>query len=525
MPITSIISQPSSSSLNAAYRPVIVICGAEQTSPVSDRFIPPVVYCDIYFDGVYYKSLSSTQPENIPVFGTTPARFKFDLQDACQEFLVKQLAARNHNNIDEVEGIMVVASCKLRSSTVDSSGFTVPEGTAPIQATGSNAAVAGTGTASNSFIVVNATLQHEDNQSLADHLNSFKQRAWSNLAFPLTHRPEGYRICKNDSDVFPIIYLDTKMLKCIRLVYKPKGSADYYEAVHCYTGPPPPPCVPAAGSISLPNATVDVAYNYVINLTGTAPFTITGQTKPSWMTVSLVGSTITLGGTPTSGDVASEVVVSITIYNACGNVTLSDNIDIAEAPVCTPVDFSTVLPDGEVGVIYYWSVPISGTSPFILSSLIKPSWMNISVSGSNVIFSGTPDVEGTGIAVSFTLSNCSGASTTSFSDSIDVEPSMTGHNSLFINYSVEAIIDDVTPYFYFITSANVMPLAPGQTIEGDHGNWSSAITVTERGDGTLKLYKNAILMETIVCTGLGPTDYIFSPVSFLFGDQLKITLD
>lgn len=58
MPIQSIIQQPATNSLNAAYQPIVL--RVQATSATNDP-IPPVVYCDIYVNGVFYRSLSNTQ--------------------------------------------------------------------------------------------------------------------------------------------------------------------------------------------------------------------------------------------------------------------------------------------------------------------------------------------------------------------------------------------------------------------------------------------------------------------------------
>jgi hypothetical protein len=81
---------------------------------------------------------------------------------------------------------------------------------------------------------------------------------------------------------------------------------------------------------------------------------------------------------------------------------------------------SLSLPDAPTGIAYSHTVALGGTAPFTLSNIVKPSWMHIALSGSNVVFSGTP-VEanaGTGITVSFDAANDCG--TDSESDTINV---------------------------------------------------------------------------------------------------------
>lgn len=210
MPILSILSQPGSTSLNAAYMPIVIEFEAEQPLAASDRFIPPVVYCDIYVNGIFYRTMTSTQPINVPSLGVH-ARFSFDIQDAMQEVLKPFLPPSASAAIERADSSMVSVFCRLRASGVDTDGFTNPEATAPVQATGSNPAVAGTGTQTNTFYVVNCQLQTEDHTDLAAHLTTFKRtgftgQPWDTSAYPLTHRPDSVKICMGDNDWYPFVY-------------------------------------------------------------------------------------------------------------------------------------------------------------------------------------------------------------------------------------------------------------------------------------------------------------------------------
>lgn len=82
--------------------------------------------------------------------------------------------------------------------------------------------------------------------------------------------------------------------------------------------------------VYLPNAIEDVPYNYVISLTGTAPFNITNIVKPAWMSIAVVGSTVEITGTPDSGDIGADIDVSFDLDNcaATGTVSFVDTIDV-----------------------------------------------------------------------------------------------------------------------------------------------------------------------------------------------------
>lgn len=223
MPITSIPYQPATSQLIAAYRPIIFQVQATRTDGAAQ---PPYVSCDIYIGDVYYKSVLRTAPETLT---SEYSIFQFDISDALQEYLQPDLATLNNNDVLQAVHTSGKVFCRFRSSGLDSDGFTVEEGTRPVQGTKFTDPVAGTGTQSNTFFVVNSALQHEDNQNLATHLTAYKTGEWANNAFPLTHRNR-YYFCNNDSDHFPFIYTGDCLATDIVLRYRLKGESSFQEA-------------------------------------------------------------------------------------------------------------------------------------------------------------------------------------------------------------------------------------------------------------------------------------------------------
>jgi hypothetical protein len=336
MPIIGIITQPSASSIKAAYRPIVFLVRATKTGGAA---IPPVVYCDIYFNGVFYKTLAKTQYK---VKNPTTTDWQFDIQDACQEVIVKRIEANGGVNIIQAEDLYKTVFCKFRSSGINGSGFIATEGTAPIQGTGSQDPTSGTGTTSNSFYLLNATLQHHHNQELSTHLNHYKTGTWLSNAWPLTHRKEKYKIGSTNTDYFPIFYPGS--LSGLKLFYKTKGATSFTDASASSTpiesgggggtggGGTGGGCVPVGVIGSLGDGSVSVAYSQTLTLTGDAPFNIGSIVKPSWMTISILGTSINLTGTPdTSG---SSVVVSFIVGNCDGAsvANFADTINIAAAP-------------------------------------------------------------------------------------------------------------------------------------------------------------------------------------------------
>jgi hypothetical protein len=216
MPITSIIQQPGSSSvpkIYAAYRPIIFVARAQASNGTR---LPPRVFCDIYFNNVFYKTLSATQYKKL---NDISSDWQFDISAACQEFLSFNLPSNGGSAIEVANNTIVAVYCKFRSSGYDVNGFLIPEGSAPAQATGTKPAGSGQGFLSESFQVINAVLQHEDVQDLQTHLQYARPNgSFETNTFPLTHRPNGYKVCKGDSDFYPFVHLGNKSFSKISLV-------------------------------------------------------------------------------------------------------------------------------------------------------------------------------------------------------------------------------------------------------------------------------------------------------------------
>jgi len=391
VPISTIGSQPATNSINAAYRPVELSVTATKTDGTA---VPPVVYCDVYFNGTFYRTLSKSQYNTKT---STDSDWKFDIQDLIQEYLGKYIPSNGDDQIVEAAPLVVSIYCKFRSSGYNSEGFIVAEGVAPIQGTSDTNPVAGSGSQSNTFFGINATLQHYDLPDLASDLDRYKNNTWDPTTYPLTHRPNGYLICKGDSDWFPI--LTDKTPERIKLYYRQGAVWTNSEVTQC-TSP--------STTDTLPNATINVAYNAVLNLNGTAPFGVTITSKPAWMTISIVANMISFTGTPTVEQTES---VDISITNCGTPLHFTQSFQVIDPANCINVSGGAYNPpDAIVGQAYNYTYAVTGTAPFTLSAITKPSWMTIGVSGSNIVLGGTPpsSAAATGVTVAFTVNNCGG---------------------------------------------------------------------------------------------------------------------
>jgi hypothetical protein len=427
MPISSIITQPSSNSINAAYRPIVFVVRATETDSTP---IPPVVYCDIYINSVFYKTLSKNQYYSL---ASGASDWLFDIQDACQEMLKSNISPNGESSIVLDLGPLINVQCKFRSSGIDTNGFVLAEDTAPIQGTGSVDPTSGTGTASNSIIVINSTLQHNQNQNLLTHLNSYKTGTWNASTFPLTHRTDNYRVCKRSSDYFPI--LSAFVPDCIRIHYKVKGSSTYTTESNCGGGGGCNAVSYSGVAPNLPNGTVGVPYSFSFTVLGDAPISISGITnRPIWMNISVSGNIISLTGTPTTA--GTNIPVTFNIVNCGGSIPFNKTFNVSAACVHVSLLGAAALPDAIVGQPYDVTVAVLGTAPIVTTGAItKPTWMSIVITGNNIRFTGTPTSIATGQPVSFTLSNCAGTGTVLWSTTINVTPATADLTISFNRFS------------------------------------------------------------------------------------------
>lgn len=521
MAIVGIETQPSSDGLSAAYRPIIY--QVEATATNGDP-IPPVVYCDIYFNSIFYKTISKTQYKE-DLGGSS--LWEFDIQDAAQEYLEKYLAPLYGDQISPAPPLISQVVCYFRSSGYDTDGFILPEGTIPIQATGDQAGTSpASGTASNLSYVVNSTLQHDQAQDLATHLASyFRDNDWavSSGVYPLTHRPQNYFVCINDSDYFPIVSQ-----------IEPTNIQIDWENKDGSTGSSTsdPVCVPISiPSFTLPNAQTGQPYSAIIPLSGSAPFDLLGSpVAPSWMSIVIDGSTLVFSGTPTSGDAATHVQVSVSVEN-CGGDAAANFTKYIDVTTCVAVSWGSILfADAIAGVPYFKSIPLSGTPPFIIDGIGDlPSWMDVIISGSTIQFFGTPsdgDV-GNDQPISIDLCNCSGTECpASLTATINVLTSnnftLQGAYNFKINSASGAGIPAIGP-----TTVNGA-VSGHQT--GMSGDYTVNITGTTVTPCFVALYINGIFIscQTIsasIGTSIFEVNYSFTGVTASESDQVKFTIN
>lgn len=499
MAIQSIILQPVENSVYAAYRPVPVRVSA--TANNGGGAIPPVVYCDIYFNDVFYKTLSKTQYSSL---GGSNSEWQFDIQDAAQEYLQKYIAPIGQSTIEEVTEIICAAFCRLRCSGINDDGFIEQDGTIPVQATSSSAATPGTGLQTNTFYIVNSTLQHKDAQDLVTHLSYFKTRTWVPDVHPLSHRLDGYGIGPNSSDQFPILDQGDRTISSIRLNYRNCNQSTFGQA--------------SISAGTTPSCSVVIS-------PPTAAHNLSGWLV-SWSLVSGTPNRYFISTPEVSGGAPQE---AFTTEYQLPELSEGEHI-VTVRPLCLiegefypgPAQTVTItveacadlesiasgLPDAVEGVVYNHSLAVVGSAPLDISIGTKPAWMSIVASGNLVLFSGTPgpgDV-GTDIEVSFTVTNCGGPSL-DFEETIDVAEAPVGDGTVTItNARAGASITAFSPVFWENQSGS-LPLGNGQSLSGDledefTGATSMTVTLLS-GTAQIRVLVNGSPIEFIPVSGSG----------------------
>ena len=160
---------------SVAYRPIFIIGIDDGTSGAC-----PVMYCDIYFAGQYYKTITSYSPYSVGAFGVTTHRF--DIQSVAQEFiqtLIYDITSTSPIAVFDVIGGnhygAELCRCYLRGSTIDAYGVISPEGPVPVQGTADTAPVAGGGQYAGEVQIINASLQATDMQLWISHIGLFQR--------------------------------------------------------------------------------------------------------------------------------------------------------------------------------------------------------------------------------------------------------------------------------------------------------------------------------------------------------------
>lgn len=190
----------------------------------------PVIYCDVYMNEVYYKTVTSSSP--ILITGTATV-WEVDISGVAQEYLkskVPDITNPFSGGLPVMEELYLAppsfnlythggaarCRCKARRGTADAYGVVTPQTPVPVQETVDSAAIAGGGYAIDPFLIVNSALQlnSEHTTNMEYQLGQYKrtgvistagyQVQGENKIYPLSKLVSG-KIYNNDYGQFPIV--------------------------------------------------------------------------------------------------------------------------------------------------------------------------------------------------------------------------------------------------------------------------------------------------------------------------------
>jgi hypothetical protein len=246
---------PVLNTIMAAYNPVKV-----QVQDDGAGGATPVVYCDVYLNDVYYKTVTSSSP--ILISGASTV-WEIDISGVAQEYLQSVLpsvgnpysgadpfmqelfrgpAAYNPN----AHGGACRCYVRLRRGTPDSYGVITPDGPVPVQGTVDSAAISGGGYMLDYFLILNAALQLNTERTINTEYTLtqnkrtgiFSTAGYSVMSqhkiYPLSHMIDA-KVYANDYGQFPIVikkngiyapiatYIDTALFSLAIELYDVSG--------------------------------------------------------------------------------------------------------------------------------------------------------------------------------------------------------------------------------------------------------------------------------------------------------------
>lgn len=212
------------------------------------------------------------------------------------------------------------------------------------------------------------------------------------------------------------------------------------------------------------------------------------------------------------------------LYECTARYSKINYVEQCFVPEPPDIEGGLILPDAYESIPYSFIQAVTGDQPFTLSTIVKPSWMTITVSGGNIIFGGTPAPgdAGTGITVSFDITNVVG--TVSASDTIDV---FVAAACIPVAFEVDtpAMADAVAhqPYNMFLNFAGTSPFTLSNIVKP---LWATVTAVTGgisiTGTPTAVATGVAFSFDISNCGG-GPSNTISFAQNINVGSGISIT--
>lgn len=261
------------------------------------------------------------------------------------------------------------------------------------------------------------------------------------------------------------------------------------------------------------------------------PVNVTGQVQSGsyyivWQVTSdSIGNQFDVDAPPTKSTVFNngtqgENTVGLQLFD----FTADRNVDFAfgiinPPPSCVAPGFVSGLnnPTGTVGTYWLGTVVLSGSQPFTITNITKPSWMSLNLSGNVITLQGSPEA-GINQEISFDVTNACG--TNSYNDSIDISSNPAGVTVTYTYSepgtptasfcSFKIYINAVLHQLFTTSNTNTVVVNPGDVIEiqivGSVGS-NKHIEVTSSVSGVIADEQTTGIIESVVFTTITGHDY------------------
>lgn len=153
----------------------------------------------------------------------------------------------------------------------------------------------------------------------------------------------------------------------------------------------------------------------------------------------IVGNNFALDAPPTkstnfNNGTFNEGSYGVQLYDFTANRQITITLGINNPPpACVAPGITSDLnnPSGTVGTPWLGTVVLSGSTPFTITNVIKPAWMDISIVDNVITLQGNPEA-GINQPISFDINNACG--TLHFADTIDIS---SNPDSVLLNYNYD----------------------------------------------------------------------------------------
>lgn len=173
------------------------------------------------------------------------------------------------------------------------------------------------------------------------------------------------------------------------------------------------------------------------------------------------------------------------LYSDCGGGNFGPGVPWSTLLCAAGFFVESSIPDATANTPYNQILNLSGTPPFVLGAVTKPTWMNVSIVGNTVILNGTPD-DGdvlSGATIQIQVSNCGGSIATFTDSTFAVLPdgcvciryrlknnTIVDRDFTYVNCDGDAVEDELNP-----SETRIICACEG-TVSAESG-----VTVTNQG--------------------------------------------